>query len=93
MKNSPQKYIKTKIIEAHLLLTHPTNKLMRVIYVCNSIDTFILDMRELYPEQNLERSSVLSWKFLTVKEVKDMDLLKKLKDNQNVQGSVARNDQ
>jgi hypothetical protein len=79
---SVQKYIKTKIIEAHLLLTHPTNKIMRVIYVCNSIDTFILDMREIYPEQNLERSSVLSWKFLTVKEVKEIDILKKLKDNQ-----------
>lgn len=75
MKN-PQNYIKTKVIEAYVIFDNP-KKLMHVIQAADSIDTVVLDLQELNPEQNIKRESVIKWKFLTVEDCKKMGLVTK----------------
>jgi hypothetical protein len=93
MKNKPQKYIKTKVIEAHVLFSNP-NALMRFVMASDSIDTVVLDLQEANPDRNITRASIINWKFLTVEDCKKMGLLTKgrflkLNNEQNVQASVA----
>ena len=61
------KKVKIKVIECHLLFTNP-NRLMRFVYRSNSIESTILDLQELYPNEKITRESVLTWKFVTVGE-------------------------
>ena len=61
------KKIKTKVIDCNVLLQNP-NRLMRFVFRSNSLESTILDLQELYPNERINRESILTWKFVTVAE-------------------------
>jgi hypothetical protein len=69
-KKTPQKYIKTKVIEANVLFLNP-NRLKLFIFASDSIESLILDLQEMYPNENITRASVINWEFLTVAKAKE----------------------
>lgn len=66
------KKIKSKVIDATFLLDGGKKELRRIVFICNSIDTLILNMQELFPNRGISRESVLNWKFMTVAEYEQM---------------------
>ena len=60
--------VKMNVIEAYFLFKK-RGDFQHIITLGNSIDAVILDMQELHPEETLNRDSVMSWKFLTTKDV------------------------
>jgi hypothetical protein len=76
------KKVRSKVIDATIILENP-NELFRLVYASNSIEAAILDFQEIYPDRNITRKSVLSWKFMTVEE------FKKLPKDRNDERSVA----
>jgi hypothetical protein len=76
MVNKPQKYIKTKVIEAYMVFDNP-KKLMQIVMAADSIDTVVLNLQEENIDRNITRESVIKWKFLTVEDCKKMGLLTK----------------
>lgn len=94
MKKTVKK-IKMKFIEAHVLFTKPKNELVRVIFPCNSIESGILDLQEVYPDRGITRKSILNWKFLTIGDFNKLDeeTKKLFNDVLNPERSVASKDQ
>jgi hypothetical protein len=77
-----KKYQKSKVIEVSYLLTFPKNQLMKAVFISDSIESVILDLQEIHPDGKITRGSVLSWKFLTVSDVKrNKELIKKLTES------------
>jgi hypothetical protein len=77
-----KKYQKSKVIEVSYLLTVPKNQLMKAVFISDSIESVILDLQEIHPDGKITRGSILSWKFLTVSDVKrNKELIKKLTES------------
>ena len=67
-----KKRIKSKVIDLVVLLEKPKNRLIRFVFVSNSIDSVILDLQEQYPNEKITRKSIMSWKFMTNAEYDEL---------------------
>ena len=67
-----KKRIKSKVIDLVVLLENPKNRLIRFVFVSNSIDSVILDLQEQYPNEKITRKSIMSWKFMTNDEYDEL---------------------
>jgi hypothetical protein len=79
MKIAAPKKVKSKVIEAHVLLENPRS-LMRVVIISNTIDATVLDLQEAYPNREISRQSILSWKYLTNGDYKELVAEGKIKE-------------
>jgi predicted FMN-binding regulatory protein PaiB len=59
--------VRTKIIEGHFHCDGDKTITKAIVYA-NSFDEYVLNIQEEFPEKKITRKSVITWKFLTVRD-------------------------